>query len=283
MTRSTGPQFPPPADPALLYVGSVMHARMRPVVHRFTYSVFNLLIDVGALDAAGRLSRLFSIDGFNLTSFSPKDHGPRDGSCLKTYALDVLRQAGLDLDDGRVLLLCYPRILGFVFNPISVYFVYDRSDQLRGVLYEVRNTFGEHHTYAAPIRPGELSDAGLRQERDKLFYVSPFNGMRMRYHFRVLPPGRDTRIRILETEAGAPLLAATFNGSQRPLRSGIVLSLVARIPLLTMKVVAGIHYEALRLWWKGLRLQPRPPAPAPLSFPDPGGDDRYSPSPQFRP
>ncbi len=275
--------FPPPRDAAALYAGEVMHARMKPVAHRFAYRVYSLLVDVNRLDEADRLSPFFSVSRFNLTGFDPRDHGPRDGTSLKAYALDMLRRAGLSLDEGRVLLLCYPRIFGLVFNPLSVFFVYDGDDVLRGVLYEVRNTFGERHTYVAPVRDGEMSAAGLKQERAKLFYVSPFNGLEMRYLFRIRPPADGVALRIIETDSEGPLLSATFIGAKQPLTSPALLRAFFSVPLLTFKIVAGIHWEALRLWLKGMRLVPRPPAPEAASFIDLDPEARPRTFPQAEP
>ena len=260
--------FPPPKEPACLYVGPVMHARMKPVQHRFTYRVFSLLIDLAELPAASRLSRFFSVHSFNLLSFFEKDHGPRNGRPLLPYALNLFREAGLDLNGGRVLLLCYPRVLGYVFDPLSVYFGYSKEGQLKGVLYEVRNTFGEAHTYVEPVKAGELTASGLRQERDKLFYVSPFNPLSMRYLFRVLPPGGAVSLRILVKDSEGPILAASFYGLKRALNSKNLLALCLTIPFLTLKIMAGIHLEALWLWLKGMRLVPRPPPPPKTSFPE---------------
>lgn len=266
MTAPMPPLFPAPGDAASLFRGTVMHARLKPVGHRFRYDVFNLLIDLDRLDEADRASALFSVNRPNLLSFVERDHGARDGSSLRAHAGRLLAEAGVDLTGGRVLLLCYPRILGAVFNPLSIYFGYRADGALAGVIYEVRNTFGEHHSYVAPVRPGELGPAGLRQERDKLFYVSPFNRMAMRYAFRMRPPTDEIAVRILETDAEGPVLSATFNGRRKPLTTLSLLSAWAAAPLLTAKVVGGIHWEALRLWLKGMRLQPRPAAPPPISF-----------------
>ena len=265
---ATGALFPPPAAAASLYVGDVMHARMKPVAHRFVYRVFSMLFDADRLDEAGRLSPLFSIGRFNLVSFHPADHGPRDGSSLGDYARRVLASAGVETDGARVLLLAYPRILGYSFNPLTVYFVYGRDDALLGVLYEVRNTFGEWHTYVAPVQPGELSPAGLRQERNKIFYVSPFNDLAMRYLFRLKPPGESVTLRILETDRTGPLLAASFAGVRVDLTSAALLKTCLSLPFMTLKVMAGIHWEALRLYIKGLRLVARPKPPELLSFSD---------------
>jgi len=242
---------------ASLYVGEVMHARMRPAAHRFHYRVMSLLIDLGRLDAADRQSAFFGVNRRALYSFHEHDHGPRDGSSLLAYANARAQEHGIDLVGGRILLLCYPRLLGYVFNPLSVYFCYRSDGTLALMIYEVRNTLGEIKPYVLPVKPGELTDAGLRQAQDKTFYVSPFIDMAMRYHFRVTPPGDNVKLRILETGGDGPLLAATFFGRRHPLTSRSLFAAFVALPLVTFKIFAAIHWEALRLWAKGIRLVPR--------------------------
>ncbi|CAN7706011.1 DUF1365 domain-containing protein [Rhizobium sp. LjRoot98] len=251
----------PPQAAAVLYAGKVMHQRMKPVGHRFSYGVFSLMIDLDRLDEADRLSSVFSVNRRNLLSFYEEDHTGDSAVRLRGYVDALLAKNGLPMRPERILLVCYPRILGFVFNPLAVYYAYDSGGALSAMIYEVRNTFGERHTYVCPIGPGDVSDAGIRQQCDKLFHVSPFIPMAMRYQFRMLPPGEEIRWRILETDKDGPLLAATFSGVQVPLKTGKILRLVARIPHLTFKIVAGIHWEALKLWGKGVRYIPRPQAP----------------------
>jgi DUF1365 family protein len=239
------------AEPGAMFSGTVMHARMKPVAHRFSYKVFNLLVDIDRLDELAKRIRLFSYNRFNLLSIHDRDHGLHQGGSLRAGTDAALAEAGLDLTGGTTLLLCYPRILGYVFNPLSVYYCHDRDGQLRALIYEVRNTFGEMHSYVAPIEEGERRPSGIRQARDKLFYVSPFIDMPMRYHFRLNPPGEQLNVRILETDIDGPLLAATFTGQRRPLTDAGILKACAAVPLLTLKVITTIHFEALRLWLKG--------------------------------
>lgn len=252
-------------DPISFYSGPVMHQRMRPVSHRFSYSVFSLLIDLDALDQIDRQSPLFSVNKFNLMSVYERDHGPRDGSSLASHARKLFKKAGLQLDGGRIRLLCYPRILGYVFDPLSVYFAYDEQERLMGLLYEVRNTFGEHHTYVAPLKPGEQTEAGIRQESPKRFFVSPFNPVEMAYRFRIHPPDETVGVRILVTDQDEPVMAASFHGSFLRFSTRSLLRLCLTIPFLTLKIIVGIHIEALRLWMKGLRLRARPAPPEPSS------------------
>lgn len=257
-------------DAASLYVGDVMHARLRPRGHRFTYRVMSLLINLDRLAEADRQSRLFGVNRWALYSFYEADHGLRDGTSLRLYAQARAAEHGIDLTGGRVLLLCYPRLLGYTFNPLSVYFCHRADGSLALLIYEVRNTFGQIHPYVVPVRPGDLTSAGVRQEQDKTFYVSPFLAMDMRYHFRIGPPGADVRLRILETDSEGPLLAATFFGRQRALNSRALLRSLLEVPLVPFKIVAAIHWEALRLWLKGIRLIPRPDMAATSSESDLG-------------
>jgi DUF1365 family protein len=260
--------FPPPEEPARFYVGPVMHARHKPKAHRFSYAVFSLLIDLDRLGEADRLSRYFSVGRLNLISFDLTPHGlTKDSADPARDARRAFAEAGLAEPVTRLMLLCYPRVLGFVFNPLSVYFAYGAQGQLIGALYEVRNTFGERHSYIEPVAPGQLSAAGLRQETDKLFYVSPFLGQTMRYHFRLRPPtAEQVAIRIHETDAEGPILAATFHGRGEAISNRSCWRLALSLPLMTMKVVLGIHYEALRLWIKGITFHSRPAPPPPASM-----------------
>lgn len=279
MRRSPGSDMTrngePPREAAALYAGKVMHQRMKPVGHRFAYDVFSLMIDLDRLDEADHLSAVFSVNRRNLLSFHEKDHTDAPGIALRSYVDALLLEAGLPSRASRVLLVCYPRILGLVFNPIAVYYAYDGRGTLTALIYEVRNTFGERHTYVCPIGSGDVSDAGIRQQCAKVFHVSPFIPMAMRYQFRMLPPGDEVRWRILETDEDGPLLAATFSGARAPLETGRILRLVARIPHLTIKIVAGIHWEALKLWIKGVGFISRPQAPEPVSVWRDGRETRH--------
>jgi len=245
-------------DAAALYVGDVMHARLKQVGHRFSYRVMSLLIDLDRLEVADRQTPLFGVNRRALYSFHEADHGDRDGSSLRLYAQRCAAEHGIDLTGGRVLLLCYPRLFGYTFNPLSVYYCYRADGQPALLIYEVRNTFGDIHAYVLPVTRGDISPAGIRQTQDKRFYVSPFVEMAMRYHFRVMLPQDRVKLRILETNSEGPLLSATFNGQRRILTTRELLRSFFSLPLMTLKIIAAIHWEALRLWLKGVRLVPRP-------------------------
>jgi DUF1365 family protein len=149
--------------PADLYIGRTVHERRAPFTHRFNYRIASLMVDLERLGEAARMSRLFSVDRFNLYSFFERDHGARDGSPLIDWARTRFEEAGIAIGDARVRLLCAPRVLGYVFNPLSIYFAEDReTNALQGVIYQVHNTFGDAHAYVAPCTgaPGGASGGG---------------------------------------------------------------------------------------------------------------------------
>lgn len=255
--QAVSPGEPKASRSALcLYRGSVMHARMKPVKHRFSYAMTSILLDIDRLDEADQTSCLFSVNSGNLVSFHEKDFGRQDGTSLRSQVDELTGKAGL-APSKQVFLLCYPRVLGYGFNPISVYFCLDETGMPVCLIYEVHNTFGESHIYVEPVRDGQSSPAGIRQTADKQFYVSPFLDMDMQYRFRIRIPDENVAIRILESDAGGPILAASFFGRQLSATSRNLLRAVAGTAGLTWKVTFGIHFEALKLWLKGLRIRPR--------------------------
>jgi DUF1365 family protein len=244
-----------------LYAGKVMHQRLRPRRHRLSYRMFQLLFDLDEIDTlAGRL-RFFSRNRFNLFSFVDADHGDGSGAPLKAYVGRQLKAAGIETDGGPIRLLCLPRMLGYAFNPLSVYFCYRRQGPLAAILYEVNNTFGQRHSYLIPV-VDEPHGNIIEQHCRKAFYVSPFMAMDMDYRFRVAPPDSGLSLHITGSDAQGPLIVAAFSGKRRPLSDAALAGALLAYPLLTLKVVAGIHWEALLLWLKGVRLQPRPAPPS---------------------
>jgi uncharacterized protein len=227
-----------------IYEGAVTHTRIFPARHSFRYRVFSLLLDLDEIDALDKSSRLFAHNRAALASFHDRDHG--DGRPLREWATAKLAEAGMEAG-GPIRLLCYPRLLGYVFNPLSVWFCYRKDGALAATIYEVHNTFGERHAYV--LRAG-TNDDQIRQECAKAFYVSPFLSFDCRYSFRIQPPGESVVIAIRETEGGAPVLDAAFSGCRKPLTDKALAWALLRHPLMTLKIVAAIHYEAFRLWLK---------------------------------
>jgi uncharacterized protein len=244
-----------------LYEGEVMHCRLRPVRHRFVYRLFSLLLDIDEIGVLGGRLRLFSHNRFNLVSFHDRDHGARDGTPLRPWLERHLRRLGIDPEGGRIFVHCLPRLAGYVFNPLSVYWCYDRAGVLRALLYEVKNTFGEQHVYGLPVMAARRGGTAVRQRAAKAFYVSPFIGMEAEYRFTIRDPEDVLSIAIREVEPEGELLIATHVGRRRPLADGPLLRALLLFPLVTLKVIGAIHWEALKLWLKGVRLHRRPPAP----------------------
>ena len=256
--------------PAIRFFRSkVFHARLRPHPHRFSYTVLSMLIDLDRLDEAHNQRSVFSVGGFNILGFSPADHGPCDGSALRPHIEALLAKAGTGQAPHRLLLLAFPRLFGIVFNPISVYYCYDRADRLTALVYEVRNTFGQIHSYVAPVALTATGDVPAH-ERDKLFYVSPFMDMPLRYRFLIDDPGETFRLKIIERDAQGPVLTALMKGDALPDSSAAMLRAAFASPLFGFKVMIGIHWQALKLWLKGHHLRPRPAPPARASFDEPG-------------
>ena len=247
-----------------LYIGTVMHRRFKPHAHRLNYRVFWCLLDLDELPRTAAGLRFFSLRGFNLFGFRNADHGDGSSRPLRTQVEEHLATAGIDLGGGAIRLLCMPRLLGFVFNPISVYYCYDRSGVLKALLYQVHNTFGQRHSYLIPVdsRP----DEPLEQRCLKAFYVSPFMDMDITYCFCVQPPQERVALVIEGSDAQGPVLIASLAGERHALTDGALLRAFVSFPLMTLKVVAGIHWEALKLWIKGMRLRPRPAAPSPITI-----------------
>jgi len=230
------------------YRSRTTHARFVPKPMRFSQRLFSILIDI---DAAPPRLRLFSFERFNLYSFHRRDHG--DGA-LRPWAEAAFARAGVALDGGAIRLLCMPRVLGFVFNPISLWFGYGPEGALRGVLYDVRNTFGERHIYAAALDGDADAHTHLATKR---FYVSPFQDIAGAYHFRVHAPGETFALRIDNIVDGACVHAATLAARRIALTDAGLLRAFAALPFMTLQVVIAIHARAFAIWLAGARYRSR--------------------------
>ncbi len=260
-----------------IYKGVVMHHRFQPKKHRFIYRVFSFCLDLDELHVLDKKLRLFSLNRFNLFSFHEKDHG-KGNKNLKDQITEILSQHGYGYASSKITLLCYPRILGYVFNPLSVYFCYNEDKELQVILYEVSNTFGKRHTYLLPVE--ENTSTTIRHFSNKQLHVSPFMPMATNYSFRIVPPEEKVSICIQQQEStnsncskkssthnhwgsnssskpSKKILNALFTGKKESLSDAKLLGLFISHPLMTLKVITAIHWEAARLWLKGMSLQPR--------------------------
>lgn len=223
--------------------------------HELRYRVFNLFADVDRLDEIGKSLRLFSYNKLNLFSVMDRNHGPGDGMPIRDHAWRLAREAQGGNSVKRIFMFCYPSVLGYVFNPLTVYYGFDGEDRLRLMIYEVNNTFGGRHSYVVPV--GDT----LAQSAPKHFYVSPFNAVEGRYDFHFSVPGDRMALGITLTVADQPVLNAYVSGARQNLDDRVLLRSFVGLPFLTLKIIGAIHLQALKLWWKGLRLKPRPVSP----------------------
>jgi DUF1365 family protein len=251
-------------EASALYLGGVFHSRLRPRQHRLNYRVFWLMLDLGEIDALDARLKRFSRNRFNLLSFHDRDHGDGSTRPLRTQIQEKLAEAGVDLGAGAgaIRLLTMPRVLGFVFNPISLYYCHHADGRLAAMVYEVTSTFRERRAYVLPVAAVDAEAGRFRQQVDKGLYVSPFMDMDMRYDFAGRPPGETLAVAINGSDREGLLIATTMTGERRSMTDGALVAAALSMPLLTLKVVAAIHWEALKLWLKRVPLT-RKPATAP--------------------
>lgn len=232
-----------------------MHRRHVAPLYRFVYRVFYLLVDVDRIDALSARLRFFSYNRFNLLSLHARDHG--DASGLRPWAERTLREQGVEPDGGRIRLLAFPRVLGMVFNPISLWYCERRDGALQAVIAEVNNTFGEKHSYVLANDGAPLAYE-QNVDKDKRFHVSPFFDRDGSYRFTLSEPGERLRVVIKQRRDGKPSLDATIAAERHALSDAQILRRVLGMPWLALKVVAGIHWEALKLWVRGAAFHSKP-------------------------
>ena len=233
-----------------IYNGTVIHKRFKPKSHFFKYSVFTFLIDLSELNYLNRKIKFFSYNRFNVLSFYEKDHGNRDGSSLVQWVKKNLDDNNINSESVKIRLLCYPRIFGYVFNPLSVFYIYDVNEKLICILYEVKNTFGEQHTYIFKVH----GDKNLYQHNClKKFHVSPFIEMDCEYFFRILKPGEKISVIINQYQTNEKILYASQDGKRVEFNSKELIKSYIKHPLMTFKIISAIHFEAFKLWIKGIK------------------------------
>ena len=236
---------------SFIYNGQVIHKRFKPKEHFFRYKVFSLFLDLSEIKFIEKKISFFSYNKFNLISFFDKDHGSRNGSSLSEWVKNNLKRSGLNTKDIKIKLLCYPRILGYVFNPLSIFFVYNSKSSLIAILYEVKNTFGEQHTY---LFRTNSSGKKIQNNCEKKFYVSPFMDLSSKYYFKILVSKSKLSVVIDQRDNEGKLLYASQDGIRSELSSRNLILSYMKHPLMTFKIISAIHFEALRLWIKGIKL-----------------------------
>ena len=234
-----------------IYNGQVIHKRFKPKEHFFKYKVFSLLIDLSEIHLLDKELKLFSYNKFNILSFHDIDHGPRDGTSLVDWVKNNLKNNNIDTKEITIKILCYPRIWGYVFNPLSIFFVYDKNLNLISILYEVKNTFGEQHTYVFKI---DKDNQYFEHTCKKKFHVSPFIEMNCVYYFKIFKPENKLSVVINQNDESGKILFASQDGVKKILNNKNLLTSYLSHPLMSFKIIGAIHFEALKLWLKGIKL-----------------------------
>ena len=236
---------------SFIYNGQVIHKRFKPKKHFFKYKVFSLFLDLEEISLIDKTIPFFSYNKFNLISFYDKDHGNRDGSSLVAWVKNNLKSINIMEEKIKIKILCYPRIFGYVFNPLSIFFIYGQNSNLISILYEVKNTFGEQHTYVFKVND---QASPLKNNCRKKFFVSPFMDLKSSYYFSILEPNQNFSVIIDQRDEEGKLLYASQDGIKTNLTSKNLVFSYLKHPLMTFKIISAIHFEALRLWLKGIKL-----------------------------
>jgi len=241
-----------------IYFGTIRHRRFRPVPHSFSYGVFMAFLDIDRIPELTKISRLLSYNGFNWASYYERDHfGDPIISLRRRLERDAAAH-GVSLPDGPVFLLTHLRYLGYNFNPVSFFYCYDAQGQLQHILAEVNSTFGESHNYWLG-QDNELPSPNAKRYRcAKALHVSPFMSMKLDYTFTLTPPDRKLLVHMDTIEDNKPFFDATLNLERREWSARSLHRALLTHPWMTAKVIAAIHWEALRLYFKKVPVFPHP-------------------------
>jgi uncharacterized protein len=240
-----------------LYVGRLRHRRTSPVLHEFTYSMFQVYLDLAELDDVFRGRWLWSTHRRAIAAFRREDHLGDASVPLDTAVRDLVEASGTARPTGPVRLLTNLRYFGYAMNPVSFYYCFDPDGQrVETIVAEVNNTpWGERHCY---VLSGAADATPQRFQLTKAFHVSPFMPMELSYDWRFSQPGDRLHVHMVNLDRGRPIFEATLGLSRRPITGAQLALVLARYPFMTARVIAGIYWQALRLWWKGAPYYPHP-------------------------
>jgi hypothetical protein len=242
-----------------LYFGKVYHARHVPFLHQFTYKVVTFFIDIDERPALDKRLKLFSFNRFGIFSVNNKDHATRDGKDIRPWIETAAKDKDIDLKGGKIFMLTFPRMWGYLFNPITVYYCTDKNGVLKAVMHQVKNTFGEMHSYMIPVT--DIKNGLVTQDHEKVFHVSPFMHMDCHYHFKFTLPDETFFFAIHQQTKEGKILTATWDGDRAAFTDRNLSKALARNTFQSFTIIASIHWEALKLWIKGAKYIPKPTAP----------------------
>jgi DUF1365 family protein len=246
--------------PTGLFLGLVEHQRNRPRFHKLRYRIFMLAIPLDGGQQVAKAARFLGWNRFNLFSLYERDYGPQGRGSLDDRVKALLKTRGFAADDLHVTMFTMPRVLGYAFNPLTLFFAHDAQGVLQAMIYEVSNTFGERHHYVLATDPRAQV---VRQNTAKAFHVSPFLPMDLSYRFLLKAGAERLMLAIQDRDAEGVVLSATFNARHEPLTGAALIRQFFSLPLMTVKVILGIHWEAVLLFLKGLKIFPHIPVSSP--------------------
>lgn len=261
---------------ASIWLGRTVHVREQPFRRGFSHRIAMVELDVDHIDEADQGLRLFRSNRPGWISFHGEDHGERRaGASLRAWADDKFAEAGVYLGGGRIRLISFPRVLGYGFAPISVWLGEDAAGRMRGVIYEVHNTFGETHSYVCP-----WEGDGARPEADKSFFVSPFFARTGRYRFTLRQPTDRLELIVENIQPDGRTHIASLLARRSPMTDRALASWLIQLPLSGLGVMFAIHWQALRLWLRGAKYHVKPPQLEPrvtlavADSPEPGATEK---------
>jgi DUF1365 family protein len=248
------------AEKTGVYVGTLRHRRLEPVPHAFRYPLFMVLLDIDRIDELMAVSPFTSRNRFNWATFADRDHFGDLSVPLRERVRRDADSHGIDLPEGPIYLLTHLRYLGYCFNPLSLFYCFDRDGQLRAVLGENNNTFGGRHNYW--LQPDGSSGPATRQRSfraraAKALYVSPFMEPDLDYTFALSQPAETLTVHMQALRHGRSFFDAKLALERRPWTASEIRRALVRHPAMTVNVIAGIHWQAMKLWWKGVPVVPR--------------------------
>jgi len=249
-----------------LYVGRLRHRRFTPKKHSFEYPVFLSLLDVDEIPEIMQRSPLSSYARWNVVSYFERDHFGDPAKSLRKRIEADARKNNVALPDGKIFLLTHLRYFGYVFNPVSFFYFYDAQGQLRQMMAEVNNTFGESHNYWLTPENERKAAAAQRYTSEKRMHVSPFMGMDLDYDWIFTEPGERLVAHMNTLQDGKPFFDATLRLQRREWTRAELHRVLAAYPLMTARVIGAIHWEALKLWIKRVPVFAHPAKEAPTDM-----------------
>jgi len=243
-----------------IYVGKLRHRRFSPVRHEFEYPLFMAFLDIERLPELMKISPFAGYNRWNWASYDERDHFGDPSKALRERIQADARSNGVDLPDGRIFLLTHLRYLGYNFNPVSFFYCYDRAGKLQMILAEVNNTFGETQNYWLNASHEQEAGENKKYRFLKTFHVSPFMKLGHEYEWTFTPPSEQLISQCISHESGQAIFDSTLKLERREWSAAELHRALAQFPWVTLKVIVGIHWQALRLWLKRVPVVSHPGA-----------------------